>query len=162
MAREIKLLIETLLDGCLRVSEALGLRPMDMVQTDIGWIVRILGKGSKPGEAAVSASLAARLRSFAYRHGVGPKEYFFPITPARAWQIVHRAFEVTGIIKPDHVGTVHVLRHTGALARLAANGNPKALQDQLRHADAKMTLRYMKTLSKMESLRIQQEVDFGW
>ena len=135
---------------------------MDLVQQDFGWAVRILGKVSKPGEAAVSSSLAARLQSYAHRHRIEYQEQLFPITPARAWQIVHRAFEATGIAKPDHVGTVHVLRHSGALARLAATGNPKAVQDQLRHADAKMTLRYLKTLSAMESLKIQQQVDFNW
>ena len=123
--------------------------------------MRIIGKGHKPGEAAISASLAARLQSYAYRHVVSPDERFFPISPARAWQIVDRAFKLSGIRKPDHVGT-HVLRHSGAIARLAATGNPKAVQDQLRHIDAKMTLRYLKTLSSMESLRIQQTVDFNW
>ena len=157
-----RLLIETLFDGCFRVSEALGIRPKDLVQTEFGWTVRIFGKGRKPGEAAISSSLAARLQSYAYRHRIGPDQRFFPITPTRAWQIVDRAFHMSGIRKPDHVGTVHVLRHSGALERLAATGNPKALQDQLRHTDAKMTLRYVKTLSKKESLRIQQKVDFGW
>jgi integrase len=41
-------------------------------------------------------------------------------------------------------------------------GNPKALQDQLGHANAEMTIRYMKTLSKAETLKIQQGVDFKW
>jgi integrase len=65
---------------------------------------------------------------------------------------VDRAFEKAGIRKPEHVGTVHVLRHSGAIARLAATGNPKAVQDQLRHKEAQMTLRYLKTLSSLESL----------
>ena len=64
--------------------------------------------------------------------------------------------------KPEHVGTVHVLRHSGALARLAATGNPKAVQDQLRHKEARMTLRYLKTLSAQESIKIQQDVDSQW
>ena len=37
------LLIAVLFDGCLRVSEALGLRPVDLVQSDIGWAVRVGG-----------------------------------------------------------------------------------------------------------------------
>ena len=156
------LLIRLLFDGCLRVSEALGVRPKDMVQNNNGWSVRIMGKGRKPGEAAISSSLAAMLQSYAYRYNISPEHKMFPVTPARAWQVVDRAFTLSGIVKPEHVGTVHVLRHSGALARLAATGNPKALQDQLRHTDAKMTLRYMKTLSKMESLRIQQQVEFDW
>ncbi len=67
-----------------------------------------------------------------------------------------------GIAKPEHVGAVHVLRHSGALERLRSTGNPKALQDQLGHTNAEMTIRYMKTLSKEETLKIQQGVDFRW
>ena len=93
---------------------------------------------------------------------MGSDQRFFAITPTKAWQIVDRAFRLSGIRKPDHVGSVHVLRYSGALEILAATGNPKALQDQLRHTDAKMTLRYMKTLSKKESLKIRQQVDFHW
>ena len=104
----------------------------------------------------------AKLHSYAYRFKIVPASRLFPITPARVWQIVDRAFDVAEIRKPDHVGTVHVLRHSGAIARLAATGNPKSVQDQLRHKQARMTLRYLKTLSPIESLRIQQEVDFRW
>ena len=111
---------------------------------------------------AVSASLVARLHEYAYQHSIGPSERLFPFTKLRVWQIVNRAFERTGIPKPEHVGTVHVLRHSGALARLAQTGNPKALQDQLRHVDARMTIRYLKTLSAQESLKINQGVDFRW
>lgn len=100
-----RLLIESMFDGCFRVSEALGIRPSDLVGSSFGWSVRIIGKGQKPGEAAISASLAARLQSCAYRHGVSPEERFSPISPARAWQIVDRAFKLSGIQKPNHVGT---------------------------------------------------------
>ena len=111
---------------------------------------------------AVSASLVARLHQYAYQHSIAPGGRFFAFNKHRVWQIVNRAFELTGIPKPGHVGTVHVLRHSGALARLAQTGNPKALQDQLRHVDARMTIRYLKTLSAAESLRINQGVDFRW
>ena len=53
------------------------------------------------------------------------------------------------------------LRHSGAIARLEATGNPKALQDQLRHFSARMTLRYMKTLPAKRSLEISQGVDLS-
>jgi DNA invertase Pin-like site-specific DNA recombinase len=56
----------------------------------------------------------------------------------------------TGILRPQND------------ASNRATGNPKAVQDQLRHKEAKMTLRYLKTLSSLESLKIQQKVDFGW
>ena len=39
---------------------------------------------------------------------------------------------------------------------------PQGASDQLRHVDARMTLRCLKTLSDQESLRINQGVDFKW
>jgi integrase len=156
------LLIQTLFDGCFRVSEALRLTPESLVQTPYGWVARIIGKGGKGAEVAISATLASRLLAYAYNKHIKPDQKLFPVSATRVWQIVDRAFAAAGIRKPDHVGTVHVLRHSGAIARLAATGNPKAVQDQLRHKEAKMTLRYLKTLSSLESLKIQQKVDFGW
>lgn len=35
-------------------------------------------------------------------------------------------------------------------------------QGQIRHKSALMTLRYLKTISADESLRIQQEVEYQW
>lgn len=156
------LLIQTIFDGCFRVSEAVSLTPRSLVQTPHGWVARIKGKGGKVGEVAISPSLAARLQSFAYRAEIKPDDRIFAVSTTRVWQIVDRAFDVAGIRKPEHVDTVHVLRHSGAIARLAVTGNPKAVQDQLRHKEARMTLRYLKTLSAQESIKIQQGVDFQW
>ncbi len=157
-----KMLVQTLFDACLRVSEALRLRPRDIKHDNHGWLLELLGKGGKPGIAAISATLAAQLEAYAYRHKLKTEARFFPFTRTRAFQIVEAAMGRAGIAKPDHVGTVHVLRHSGALERLRVTGNPRAVQDQLRHASARMTLRYLKTLSAQESIRIQQEVDLGW
>jgi integrase len=52
-----------------------------------------------------------------------------------------------------------VLRHSGAIARLAISGNPRAVQEQLRHKSAQMTLRYLKTIGHDEAMRTQQNVD---
>ncbi len=157
------LFIQLIFDGCLRVSEALAVKPFHFQQHDGGWSLRILhGKGDKYGEVAISTSLVASIQAYAYRIHMDDMERLFPFNRHRAYQIVRRAFELSGIPKPPHVGAIHVLRHSGALARLAATGNPKAVQDQLRHVDAAMTIRYMKTLQAAESLKIQQGVDFGW
>ena len=44
------LLIALMFDGCLRVSEALGLRPMDLARTGSGgWVATVVGKGNKLG-----------------------------------------------------------------------------------------------------------------
>jgi integrase len=157
-----QLLVKLIYDGCLRVSEALSIRPDDFVQTPDGWQVRVLGKGKKRSAVAVSASLVAQLQAYAYRNKIPPDNLIFPISRKRVWQIVSAAMSKAGVVKPDGVGTVHVLRHSGALERLKRTGNPKAVQDQLRHSSVAMTLRYMKTLTHEESLKIQQKVDMEW
>ena len=157
-----RLLVQTLFDGCLRVSEALRLRPRDIKQDPGGWRVEILGKGRKLGVAAISPSLSAQLQAYAYRHNLRLEDKLFPITRTRAFQIIERAMARAGVQKPDHVGAVHVLRHSGAIERLRLTGNPRAVQEQLRHQTARMTLRYFKTLQAEESLAIQQAVDFNW
>lgn len=157
-----KMLIQTLFDGCLRVTECLRIRPRDIKQDATGWHVEVFGKGGRPGVAAISHSLAAQLQAYAFRNKFKVDQRFFPFTRTRAFQIVDAAMTAAGIAKPDHVGTVHVLRHSGALERLKVTGNPRAVQDQLRHTDARMTLRYMKTLTSQESMEIQQGVDYQW
>jgi integrase len=156
------LLIQTLFDGALRVSEGLRLTPASLHHNGTGWSARLLGKGNKYREAALSASIVARLHQYCYRWGIEPRDRVFTITKYRAHQILQRAFERAGIQKPPHVGAVHVLRHSGALERLKETGNPHALQEQLGHTTAKMTLRYLKTLTAEEALRVNQAVDFRW
>jgi integrase/recombinase XerD len=156
-------LISLIFDGALRVSEALGVRPVDIEQTPDGYIVSVMGKGSKPGRVAVTASTAQMLFALAYHQGTAPTDRLIPITRSQVFRVVADAFRSAGVRQPsrltDHVGAVHVLRHSGALARLAASGNPKSVQNQLRHKSAQMTLRYMKTLSADESLAIQEKVN---
>ena len=160
------LLIKFLFDGCLRVSEALAVRPIDLQRTPDGWTVRVLGKGSKPGVVAISASIAAELQSYCYRAKINESGLIFPVSRSQAFRIVTQAFDKAGIPRPskerDHVGGVHILRHSGAIERLRLTGNPRATQSQLRHKSALMTMRYLKTLSADESLRIQQAVEFQW
>jgi len=157
-----RLLVQLLFDGCLRCSEAISIRPQDIESSPTGWQVYILGKGKKRSAVAISASLAAQLQAYAYRNGIAPDARLFRINRHRVFQIVAKAMTDVGIVKPDGVGSVHILRHSGAIERLRRTGNPKAVQDQLRHKSALMTMRYMKTLSHEESLAIQQEVDFQW
>lgn len=156
------LLIQTIFEGCFRCSEAISIRPKDIVQFQGGWQIQILGKGKQRSVVAVSGSLAASLQAYAYRKGILLEDRIFPINRTRVLQIISRATADSGITKPDGVGSVHVLRHSGALERLKETRNPKALQDHLRHRSAQMTLRYMKTLSHEESVKINQQVDYKW
>ena len=162
------LLIALLFDRCLRMSEAIRLRPRDLTRTGAGgWVATVTGKGNKTAQVALSASLAANLQSYAYRLQLPPDKPFFPVSRVRVHQILTEAFEDAGVVKPEHVGAVHVLRHSGAIARLEQTGNPKALQDQLRHQDARMTLKYLETISKRgpasnpSFLRRRESMGFG-
>ena len=157
------LLIKVIFDAALRVSEALGIRPCDLLHTPDGWLVSIMGKGSKPGTAAITAAAASEVQAYCYRHALGNQERIFPVTRSQAFRIVTAAFDEAGIRRPrradDHVGAVHILRQSGAIARLQASGNPKSVQEQLRHKSAVMTLRYLKTVGHDEAMRTQQQVD---
>jgi len=161
-----KLLIQLLFDGCLRCSEAIGIRPRDIVQDYAGWTVKVKGKGGGTAPVAISPTLAAQLQAYAYRHKLDDTDRLFPITRSQVFRVVTIAFDRAGIPRPrrntDRVGAVHILRHSGAIERLKDTGNPKAVQDQLRHKSALMTMRYLKTLSADESLRIQQGVEYQW
>jgi len=161
-----KLLVQLYFDGCFRCSEAIGTRPCDISEDSTGWTVKIKGKGNKTTLVAISPTLAAQLQAYAYRNKLGETDRLFPITRSQAFRIVTTAFDRAGLTRPrretDHVGSVHILRHSGALERLRRTGNPKAVQDQLRHKSALMTMRYLKTLSHEESLQIQQGVELQW
>jgi integrase len=160
------LLIKTLFDACLRCSEGISVCPSDIVRDGNGWSVSILGKGSKAGKVAISPSLASDIQSYCYRYKIPENDRIFPISRSQCYRIVCNAFDSAGVRRPtkknDRVGAVHILRHSGAIERLRQTGNPKAVQDQLRHKSALMTLRYLKTLSADESLKVQQGVDFRW
>jgi integrase len=156
-------LILTIFDGALRESEVLKVRPIDIKQMSDGYELHIYGKGSKPGIVAITAATAQQLTSYAYHAKIQEMDRIFKITRSQVFRIVQDAYKRAGIRQPsklnDRVGAVHVLRHSGALARLAASGNPKSVQAQLRHKSAAMTLRYMKTLTAKEGIAIQKGVN---
>ncbi len=155
------LLIQTIFDGALRVSEALGVRPQDILRTDGGFRLLVNGK-TGPRQVAVSPSLVAHLKSYAYERELPREDRLFFINRHRVWQIVDAAAELAGLAKPPGVGTVHILRHSGAIERMRLSGNPRSVQDQLGHASPAMTLRYFRTLATEEALRVQEGVDFAW
>ena len=137
-----------------------------LTQSDTGWTLKIRGKGNKTALVAISTTLAAQLQAYAYRRKLDETDQLFPITRSQAFRIVTTAFDRAGLTRPkretDRVGAVHILRHSGAIERLRQTGNSKAVEDQLRHKSALMTMRYLKTLSHEESIQIQQEIDFKW
>ena len=150
----------------LRCSETVGMRPCSIVRNDTGWVLRIKGKGGNAALAAISSNLVAQLQAYAYCHKLNEYGRFFPISRVQVFRIEIQAFDLVGIPKTrrdvEKVGAVHILRHSRAIERLRQTGNPKAVQDQLRHKSALVTLCYLKTLSADEFLKIQQGVEYQW
>jgi integrase/recombinase XerD len=152
-----QLLIQTLFQTGLRISEALSLTPAKIGLQNGHAVLDIIGKGRKPRRVACPNSLAHRLKSYAFDKNLRPEDKLFGINRTRAWKILKAVAQKAGITKPVYP---HLLRHSDAIERLRQTGNPKALQIHLGHESPLMTMRYLSTLTAEDALRIQQEVDF--
>jgi integrase/recombinase XerD len=153
-----ELLILTMFQAALRVTEAVKLRVQDKATVDDKHILLVQGKGNKPRLVAIPEKLSYHLGDYAHRHGLKPEDRFFGVTRVRAWQIIKECADKAGI---DRRIYCHLLRHGGAIARLKRTGNPKSLQIHLGHSDMKMTMRYLATLQTIESLETESMVEFG-
>lgn len=152
-----ELLILTLFQTGLRISEALSLTPRMIGTQEGGAVLDILGKGGKSRLVACPDRLAHRLKSFAFDQALGLNDRIFQINRRRAWQVIKAAAARAGINKRVYP---HLFRHSGAIERPRQTGNPGALQIHLGHASPFMTMRYLSTLTAEDALRIQQEVEF--
>jgi integrase/recombinase XerD len=154
-----KLLIVTLYQTGLRISEALQVEPR-LIEIHNGHaVLRIIGKGKKPRLVACPDSLANRLKAFAFDNGLGLDEKIFNLSRNRAWQIIKQAAQDADINKKVYP---HLLRHSDAIERLRQTGNPKALQLHLGHSSMVMTMRYLSTLTSEDAVKVQQEVEFDF
>jgi integrase/recombinase XerD len=152
-----ELLILTLFQGALRASEAVQLTPNRRQIIDGKHILAVVGKGNKPRLVAIPERLSHHIGDYAGRAGITGDTRYFPITRFRALQIVKECAAKAGIERRVYT---HLLRHGGAVARLAQTGNPKSLQMFLGHSDLKMTLRYLSTLQTIQSLEVESKVEF--
>ncbi|MFC1892459.1 tyrosine-type recombinase/integrase [Chloroflexota bacterium] len=153
-----EMLILTMFQGALRVTEAVRLRVRDKATVDGKHVLLVQGKGGKPRLVAIPEKLSYHLGDYAQRQGLKPEDRFFHVTRVRAWQIIKQCAEKAGI---DRRVYCHLLRHGGAIARLKRTGNPKSLQIHLGHSDMKMTIRYLVTVQAIESLETESEVEFN-
>jgi integrase/recombinase XerD len=147
-----ELLILTMFQAALRVTEAIKLRIKDKATVDNKHILLVQGKGNKPRLVAIPEKLSYHLGDYAQRHNLKPEGRFFNITRVRAWQVIKECADRAGI---DRRVYCHLLRHGGAIARLKRTGNPKSLQIHLGHSDMKMTMRYLATMQTIESLETE-------
>lgn len=160
-------LIRVVYDAALRIGEALAIRRDDLEDTPDGWLIHIhTDSKTGAGVAAISTPTANELLAY-WGESKRPRNVpIFGISRSQAYRIIVDAYQGAGVRRPsvavDGTGAVHILRHTGALERLNLTGNPRALQDQLRHRSAKMTLRYLRTQTKDQSMTIQQSVNPTW
>jgi|GEM_PF-6373933 len=160
MSERDNLLISYLFDTGMRVSEGLSVRPCDISEIPSGgWQVRVMGKGSRRRTLAISPSTVARLHLYFYREQIKPDEPIFKITRGRVHQIMTDACKKTGVIVPDGVGAVHIIRHSGLIRRMELTGNLKAVQDQAGHTTPKTTMIYFKTVNKKHSLGLNAKTD---
>jgi integrase len=160
------LLIRTLFDSCLRISECLSLRPCDVKPDGEFYLIQVLGKGRNKGKVsvcAISPQTVALINSYCYENNIGKQDAIFDISRSQAFRQIEAVYQKSGVRQPsilrDHTGAVHCIRHSGAIYRLSLSGNPRSTQEQLRHKSAGMTLRYLKTLSHLESMNIEKSLD---
>lgn len=151
------LLIKTLFETGLRISEALSLTPRMIGEYESHAVLYVKGKGKKPRMVACPDGLAHQLKSHAYTNKLELDIRIFKINRKRAWQIITETAKKAGIQKKVYP---HLFRHSDAIERLRQTGNPKALQHHLGHSSTLMTMRYLATLTAEDALRVQQGVEF--
>lgn len=152
------LFILVLFETGLRVSEALSLTPNKIESFEGKPVLRITGKGGRPRVVAFPRILADKLQAYIEKKYITSDQRIFSFNRQRGWQILKEVSKRAGFTKRVYP---HLLRHSDAIERLRQTGNPKALQDHLGHSSIMMVMRYLSTLTKEDSLRIQQQVDFN-
>ena len=81
-----ELLILTMFQSALRVTEATKLKVVDKATMDNKHLLLVQGKGNKPRLVAIPEKLSYHLGDYAQRQGLKPEDRFFPISRVRAWQ----------------------------------------------------------------------------
>jgi len=117
-----RLLILTLFQTGLRISEALSLTPRKIGSHEGYAALHIRGKGSKDRIVSCPENLTHQLKSYAFDRRLGLDDPIFPIGRKMAWVIVKRAAAAAGLQKQVWP---HLLRHSDAIERLRQTGNPK-------------------------------------
>jgi len=155
-----------LLDTGLRLSEALGLKLVDL-DTDQA-LAKVTGKGNKERLVGLSARLVAELHYYLRVRekalaaiGMGASPWVFPndvggkLCAKTMQQHMRQYGEMAGItgvrVSP------HTLRHTFAISLVRSGGDPFHLQKILGHASLEMTRRYCE-LADEDALRRQREL----
>ncbi len=135
----------TLLDTCLRISELCGLR-LDDVDLTNGYL-RVMGKGARERYVPVGAKVSKELLKYrvAWRPADAMSDSFFlttdgrPLSKKRVQDGIRRYGREAGIRTRC---SPHTFRSTGAVLYLRHGGDVFTLQRKLGHTTLAMTRRY--------------------
>jgi integrase len=97
-----KVVVRTLADTGLRLSELLGMRVQDVEQDSRGWTLRVMGKGSRERRVVIAPALGRRLQRYADR--VRPKD-----VPTDRLFLTIRRSRKSGIFEPLNWRTTEIM-----------------------------------------------------
>jgi len=81
---------------------SIGVRPCDIARDGGGWAASILGKSSKPGKVAISASLAAELPKLLLQFKIAEMDKIFPIRPQAIFRMYVTPVDRAGAFARSH------------------------------------------------------------
>ena len=145
-------LIAVLWRGCLRITEALSLKPADF-NPDKGTLRILKGKGKKSRTVALNPEAAALLSRWLERRGKlginGHHPIFCtldggPVNASYVRNLLPRLARRAGILKRVHA---HGLRHSGACLMREAGVDIGVISKALGHASIATTSRYIDHIS---------------
>ena len=142
-----RLLLRTLWETGLRISEAIRIRLKDVAREG----VRVLGKGNVERVIFVQDGLVSAILFHAQERGLNREGYLFTsrrgghITKQRADQIIKRAANKARLHRNVHA---HLFRHGYAINFLNCSGRLDALQEQHGHRDINTTRIYLRLSSE--------------
>ena len=141
-----KLLMETLWQCGMRISEALALTAAD-IDFHTSTIKAITLKRRRPlvRILPIKAGLLGLLGRYLGLKRLAPGERLFPISRSQAFRIVQAACRCAGIdAKRSHC---HIFRHSFSIAAVISGVPPLVLNELLGHSDLSSTLIYTKILA---------------
>ncbi len=142
-----RLILELMARGGMRISEVLGLRPMDIDGQKL--LLHTPKSGREQEIVFIPKKLSIRLMNYVRDTSIPLNKLIFPITYAGARKIVLKAGNMVGIKLRPH----DLRRHAATFA--SRSGVPIEIVSKvmLRHADLSTTQRYLGKVSDHEAIR---------
>jgi integrase/recombinase XerD len=142
-----RLMLELMARAGMRISEVLGLRPIDI--NDRKLLLHEPKSGREQEVVFIHRKLSARLESYVRNHNIMADQRIFPITYAGARKVVVKIGNMLGVKLRPH----DLRRHAATFASRA--GVPIEIISKviLRHADLSTTQQYLGKVSDIEAIR---------